>query len=313
MRQLVKEGNLTWVDIQHPTRDDIEYLRRNYNLDSFVLDQLYSPAWRPKLEVLANNYLLLILYYPFYTKEKKDTSARELDILIAGDTVITFHYSSILPLKSLFNACNVYPDARRSCMGKDVGHLTYVILNSFWEHILLKLTRINRKIDLIEKEIFEEEERTLVSMVREISLAKADILDFWRIVEPQGQALSQLRIEGTSFFSNPGLKQYFSHILDHYHQAVHDLENYRETMRSLEQTNNSLLTTKTNETVKILAIFSALLLPLTLIASIFGMNTNYLPFTASSFGSSYDFWIVVGIMGSILAGVFLLFKKRKWI
>lgn len=304
MRQIIKEGDFTWVDIQHPTKDDIGYLAKNFRLDSFLLDQLETPAWRPKFELLEE-HLLLILYYPFYSKEKKDTSARELDILVAKDVVITFHYDSVLPLKSLFNKCNVYPDARKEYMGKGTGFLAYAILNAFWEHILIKLTRINRKIDQIEEKIFQGEER---AMVREISLAKADVLDFWRFVEPQGQLVSQLRTEGSAFLQNSELKQYFSHIIDHYRQAVHDLETYRETLQSLEETNNSLLTSKTNEIVRILTVFSAIVLPLTLVASIFGMNAQ-LPFG----DSPVAFWIILTSMGIGLLFMFGYFRKKKWV
>ncbi|MDO8470515.1 MAG: magnesium transporter CorA family protein [bacterium] len=304
MRQTIREGNFTWVDIQNPSKEDMEYLKKNFHLNSFLLNQLELPAWRPKFELFAE-HLLLILYYPFYSKEEKDTSARELDILVTNDTVITFHYTSILPLKSLFNSCSVYPEARKETMERGTGFLTYAILNAFWEHILTKLTRINKKIDLIERKIFQGEER---AMVREISLAKADVLDFWRFVEPQGQLLSQLRSEGTAFLQDSELKQYFSHILDHYHQAVHDLETYRETLRSLEETNNSLLTTEVNETVKFLTVFSAIMLPLTFITQLFGMNTS-LPFT----DLSYDFQIISGIMVAILLGTIVVFKQKKWL
>src|SRR3989338_10366343 len=304
MRQLIKEGNFTWVDVQHPTKEDMEYLRENFGLNSFLLDQLYLPAWRPKFEVLSP-HLLLILYYPFYSKEKKDTSARELDILVSNDAVITFHYDSILPLKSLFNKCNIYPGAKTRYMTRGSGFLTFEILNAFWEHILVKLSRINKKIDLIEEKIFRGEEH---AMVREISLAKADVLDFWRFIEPQGQLLSQLRSEGTAFLQDNELKQYFSHILDHYHQAVHDLETYRETIRSLEETNNSLLTSKTNEIARILTVFSAIVLPLTLVASIFGMNAQ-LPFG----DAPTAFWIILIAMGTMLLFMFGYFKKRKWL
>ncbi len=302
MLRTVQGLNVKWVDIQNPTKKDIDYLRETFKFHPLVLDELLIPAWRPKVERFEN-YLFLILYYPVYSKERKETRPRELDILVTKDALITLHYSSILPIKALFDKCAVYPEIGNNYLGDHPGYLLFHILSAFWKQTLLKLTRVNMRIDQIEEKIFRGEERT---QVQGISLAKSDILNFWRIVEPQGEILQRLQKEGTGFFG-ADVEPYLSHIMDDYNQTIHELGTYRETIQALEETNNSLLTAKTNEVMRLLTVLSTLVLPLTLIASIFGMNA-ILPLG----DDAKDFWFIAAFMGIAVTAMYWYFKVRRW-
>lgn len=303
MFRVVQGPTVKWVDIQNPTRKDVDDLRRSFRFHPLVLDELLIPAWRPKVERFPD-YLSLILYYPVYSKERKETRPRELDILVTKDALITVHYSSIVPVKALFDKCNMYPEARNNYLGQSSGFLLFYVLSGFWKQSLLKLTRVNLKIDQIEEKIFQGEER---AQVREISLAKADVINFWRIVEPQGEILRRLQKEGVDFFG-PDVEPYLSDIMDDYNQSVQELQTARETMRALEETNNSLLTAKTNEVVHLLTVLSTLVLPLTFIASLFGMNA-VLPFG----NHPKDFWIIVAFMIVASVTMYLVFRRKRWV
>lgn len=303
MFRVVQGPTVKWVDIQNPTSKDIDDLRRSFRFHPLVLDELLIPAWRPKVERFPD-YLSLILYYPVYSKERKETRPRELDILVTKDALITVHYSSIVPVKALFDKCNMYPEARNNYLGQSSGFLLFYVLSGFWKQSLLKLTRVNLKIDQIEEKIFQGEER---AQVREISLAKADVINFWRIVEPQGEILRRLQKEGVDFFG-PDVEPYLSDIMDDYNQSVHELQTARETMRALEETNNSLLTAKTNEVVHLLTVLSTLVLPLTFIASLFGMNA------ALPLGNHpKDFWIIVVFMVIASVAMYFVFRRKRWV
>ena len=303
MLRTIQGPSVKWVDIQNPTREDIDDLRQSFHFHPLVLEELLIPAWRPKTERFPD-YLSLIFYYPVYSKERKETRPRELDILVTTDAVITVHYSSIISVKALFDSCNLYAETRNKYMSQDAGNLLFHILSGFWKQSLLKLTRVNLKIDQIEEKIFQGEERT---QVQEISLAKADVINFWRIVEPQGEILKLLLKEGVNFFG-PEVEPYLSDIMDDYNQAVHELETNRETMRALEETNNSLLTAKTNEVVRLLTVISTLVLPLTFIASVFGMNA-VLPLG----DHPQDFWFILASMVIAMVMMYFYFKRKRWV
>jgi magnesium transporter len=303
MRRIIKGPKVTWVDIQDPTKEDIQYLKKNFKFHPLVLGELIPPGHRPKVEH-HDDYLFMSLYYPFYSKEKKETRSRELDIIVTKEVVITSHYKIIIPLKALFDSCNLYKESRKTYMSQGPGYLLFYILIGFWKTCLTKLIQIDKRMDEIEKKIFQGKEK---EMVPEISYVKTDIINFWRVIEPQGEILDSLAIEGETFFGKE-MSPYFADILGTYSQAWNSLKTYKETILALEDTNQSLLSTKINEIIRILTVFSVIVLPLTLVASLWGMNV-YLPFAESPIG----FWIIIGLMIILTGFMFVYFKKKKWL
>ncbi len=305
MKKVIKHDKATWINIQRPTRKDLNFLNKRFNIHPVVLDELLHPGLRPKVEHYKN-YIFMILYYPVYDKEKRITTPRELNIIATKDTLITSHYKPIGPVKALFRSCHQQKEAKDSYMADGVGYLLYYILSGFWKNCLTKLVQINRRINKIEKEIFRGQEK---EMVLEISLVKTDIINFWRIMEPQNEILDSLMKEGPGFFDQT-IVPYFSDLSGTYDQILNGLESYKEVILSLEDTNQSLLSTRINEIIKILTIFSIVLLPLTLISSMWGMN---FPVSLPLMYSPGGFWIIVILMLIVSAVMITYFRKKKWL
>lgn len=305
MRKTIKGKKTTWTNIQRPSQQDLNYLKKNFNIHPVVLDELINPGLRPKVEHYQD-YIFMILYYPVYDREKRITTPRELNIIATKDTLITSHYELIHPLNSLFSNCQKHKEARKSYMKNGVGELLYFVLSGFWKNSLSKLQQINKRINKIQEKIFIGKER---EMVFEISLVKTDIINFWIIIEPQNEIVDSLLEEGVEFFGKK-ISPYFSDLAGIYDQVLNTLESYKEVILALEDTNQSLLSTRINEIMKILTIFSVILLPLTLISSIWGMNFPLsLPFTNSPQG----FWITMFLMSLVLGVMIVFFHKKKWL
>ena len=305
MKSIIKEGKLTWINIQKPTQKDIAYLKKRFDIHPVVLDDLIHPGLRPKVEH-HEKYIFMIFYYPVYNKEKRKTTHRELNIIATKDTLITSHYKAIPHIKNLFKKCKTHEEARKIYMSEGTGQLLYHILSGFWKGCLTKLQQIDKRINKIEMEIFSGKEK---EMVLEISLVKTDIINFWRIVEPQNEILDSLLKEGLEFFGKE-LLPHFSDVLGSYDQVLNGLESYKEVISSLEDTNQSLLSTRINEVMKMLTVFSVIMLPLTLISSIWGMNfPESLPFMHSPIG----FWVISAGMLLLMGGMIFFFCKKKWL
>jgi magnesium transporter len=305
MKKIIKEGRISWINIQKPNKQDLNFLKKKFNIHPVVLDDLIDPGYRPKVEHYKD-YLFMIFYYPVYDREKRTTTPQELNIIATKDTLITSHYQSIPPLKTLFNNCKNNKLARKTYMTESTGHLLYYILSGFWKTCLTKLDQINKRIYAIERSIFSGEEK---KMVLEISLVKTDIINFWRIIQPQNEVLDSLSKEGLDFFGK-NILPHFSDLSGTYDQVANRLSSHKEAILALEDTNQSLLSTRINEIIKVLTAFSVILLPLTLISSIWGMNFPVsLPFTYSPLG----FWTIIIIMIVLAAGMISYFKKRRWL
>lgn len=307
MRNAIKGPAITWIDIQNPTKEDVQHLKETFNFHPLVLNAIIPRLPRPKIEYYPD-YLFLSLHYPIYDQKKRETSFQELDIIVTKNTVITSHYHPISPLKNLFELCNLQEELRKNYMSGSSGLFLFHVLDGFWRSCLDQLEWVDKAINEIEKKIFKGKEK---EMVLEISYIKTDIIDFWRIIEPQGEILESLADKGKTFFNGnneENVAPYFYSILQIYGQAWNSLKTYKETIWALEKTNQSLLSTKTNEIIKILTLFSGIMLPLTFLASIWGMNLK-LPFAEHKFG----FLIVAAMMLAVMGLMFLYFRKRKWL
>ena len=145
-------------------------------------------------------------------------------------------------------------------------------------------------------------------MVEKISKINRNLLNFKQSIRLHQDVLSSLEMVGSRFFGEK-FSYYLSAISGEYFKIASHLEGNRETVLELRNTNDSLLSTKQNEVMKILTIMAFVTFPLSLIAAIFGMNTVYIPII----GTPGDFWIVMGIMGFATFLMFLYFKRKKWI
>jgi magnesium transporter len=167
-----------------------------------------------------------------------------------------------------------------------------------------KLDHISEKLDKIEEEIFAGNEK---EMVIEISVVKRDVLNFRRTLKPQRTVFDSLAQKDYKFIE-PGLRPYFQDLVGTNIRIWNNLESTKETIESLEATNNSLLSNKLDMTMKVLTLFSAVLLPLTVYSSIMSMSVNI-----PMHNNPLAFWMHAGIMFVLAFVTIILFKTKKWL
>ncbi len=302
--KIIKSERVTWVDILSPTEKDVKYIKERFFFHPFILKSIVPPFRHPRFENYGN-YLFLVLHFPFFDKKTQETKPRELDILITKDTIITIHYNTILPLRELFTRLSLYENERKEFTDQGVGEVLYRLLNKFLKSFFPKLDHIDEKIDEIEEQIFQGKEK---EVIKQISTLKHDLINFQRITQPQIVVFEALKETSKEFFGKE-FYPYFSELFNCFLNIREVLQNHHQTLIELEQTNSNLLSTKTNEIIKILTIFTVILTPMTLIANIYGMNVSHLPFI----GRDNDFWIITGLMITSLLLTFAYIKIKKWL
>jgi magnesium transporter len=304
--QKIKIKNLTWIDVVDPKKEDIDNLRQDFNFHPVVLSELTMPTLRPKVENY-DKYLYMVLHFPIYHPQEKTSKSMEIDFLITPTTLITVRYGKIQPLQEFWKKCEIKDIDPH--FGETVASLLYCMVGELNSFSLRQLDHITQKIDEIEKDIFDNKKlKREDKIVENISVIRRDILDFRRSIKPQHIILESLKSRGVEFFGK-ATEPYFSDIIGDHMRVWDLLENHKETVESLQQANDSLLSNRTNRIVKVLTLFAGIVLPLSLLAGIFGMNTKYDPIV----GSRYDFWVIAGIMlvGAII--MLIAFKKKKWL
>ncbi len=303
MRQSIEHNNLKWINIQNPQKEDIQFLQDNFNFHEIVLKEIIPASHRPKVEN-HGDYLFMVLYYPAFNKKKSEAFARELDIIVTKSHLITSHYKTILPLKSLFARINLHNDAKKEYMSEGTAYLFFYLIRSILANVLTKLEHIEHRVDYIEKAIFKGREK---EMVFEISETQRDIIDFRRILAPQRSVFASLVADSRVFFGEE-FAPHLANLHGNFDNVWNELEEQRETLAALADTNSSLLSTKINEIIKILTIVSTIFMPVTFLANIWGMNIDGMPLRETG-----SFWIITAVMGLMVILMIGYFKKKKWL
>ncbi len=263
-----------------------------------------TPTFRPKA-TRYDNCLYLTIHIPLFDPVRRTTYPGEVDILITNTHLITGHEEHIFQLENLFASLERSIGKRRLHMSKTPAHLLYTLLESLLESCFPRLDNIVRKIDEVEDEVFNGNEK---EMLKEISLVKRDILNFRRTLMPQRSILESLAQKETPFVSKD-LTPFFQDLVGTNIRLWNTLQSAKETIESLEDTNESLLSNKLNEKMRLITIFSVILLPSTLYANILGMNSTE-PLDPDN---GPFFWMHIAIIVIIALVTLTIFKWKKWV
>ena len=305
MQQKIKNDNIVWINIVNPIQKDIRFLKEDFNLCPSILKEYIPKIKRPKVEEYGN-YLFVVIHFPVFNRKTRKTISVELDIVLFENTLITSYTGSFPELKKVFTKCGVNKQVRNYYLEKNAICLLYKILDKLIDTRMPMLDHIDDRLDEMEEEVFSGNERKMVS---EIALVKHDIISFRKIVKPQRMVLESL-IRTATKLTNTNSTRISAEVIGSNVKIWHTLENYKEMIEALEHTNESLLSYKLGDTMKVLTAFSVIVLPLSLIANAFGMNvTNGMPFL----GSQNGFWIIIIMMSFITFVSFLFFKFKNWL
>ena len=301
--ETIKHNNLTWHYFKEPSANDILSIQKKYNLHPLIIEEFFTPTLRPKATQYDNS-LFLSIHIPLYDTENKTTYPAEIDIVICENTLITSHDRDIFQLNDFFNELKNDKDKKEIYMNQSPSALLRFIIEMLLESCFPKLDHISNKLDNVENEIFAGHEK---EMVFEISLVKRDILNFRRTMKPQRSVFESL-VQKDFQLIEPELKPYYQDLIGTNIRIWNNLESAKETIESLEETNNSLLSNKLDLTMKVLTIFSAVMLPMTVYSNILAMSAD-IPFGKDPSA----FWIHLTIM-FLLSGITIsIFKIKKWL
>jgi len=297
-------GRVTWTNIVQPTPDDVKNLGEVYPyIHPLNLEDLLSPIERPKLDE-DENYLFVVMHFPLWDPIQRLTRPREVDILLGRGYVVTMHDGSLRPLNNLWDACQNDAGKRDELLGQGTSHTFYVIIDQLVDYILPILRKVDSNIRTIEEGIFTSNTR---NFIQEIALIRRDIIALRRIIRQQVPVLEGLeRTEHPILHED--LEEYFGDIVDHIHKARDIIDEDSEIIVSLAETADILASHRINEVMRILTVISVIMLPLTLISSVYGMNIN-LPFD----GNPNAFIIIAGLMVAMAIIMLIYFRRRHWL
>lgn len=304
--QTVTHNQVSWLNIERPTHEDTAHLRRYYPFHPLDLEDVISGIERPKVDEY-DEYLFIVMHFPVYDRDERVSRISEVYVFIGSGYLITVHNGELKPLIELFQECQRDERARVRHMSKGAGQLLYGILDRAVDYIMNILTHVGEGIEDVADVVFTGNMRHIV---QEISIIRRDVIALRRIIKPQIAVISNLERKDRPFIRE-GMDVYFGDILDGFSRAWDELEDHREVIESLSSTSESISSYRINETMRALTVISVILLPLSLLAGIYGMNVE-LPF-AQDAENPYAFYGILVVMAAMVGGLLAYFRKRDWI
>jgi magnesium transporter len=307
--QRLEAHGLTWLNIESPTQLETAWLAEHYDFHPLDLEDVLSRRrQRAKIDEYAD-YLFIVLHFPRFDKRAGRLQAAELNLFVAEELVIMLPNEPLKPLSALWSRCERSEAARDQFMGRGSGFLLYEIVDTMYDYCFPILDKIGFKLDSLEDAMFEGRSR---EVVRDLSNAKQEIINFRKVVKPQRTTLRLLE-RNVQRYAPQDLELYFDDIVDKSERIWDLLENYKEVVEALESTNESVIAHDFNDVLRILTVFSIVFLPATLIASIWGMNIGLPGGGDPETSSSVVFWIVMAAMVLFVAAMLAYFRHKRWL
>jgi magnesium transporter len=292
--------NLTWIDLNRPTHEEVESLVKEYNIHPIVGEALLEPTLHPKVEEY-NNLLYLVMHFPTMSNSRFGSDQQEIDFVLGKDFLITAHYDLTDPLHNFAKQFEVNSIIDTSTMGQNPGLLFYHIMKNLYKDMRVELQTLRSHTKKVEEITFSGNNGQIVEDLSEIS---HKILDFREATRFHKSLLQSFGTTAPKLYGTE-LSAYTESLTSEYYKLWEILENLRETIIELKKTNDSLLAYKTNETIRFLTLFTFMALPLQIIPDIF--TTDVFVHGVYSSHTIHFTALAVSLM------MFFYFRFKKWL
>lgn len=300
----IKTKKLRWVDISKPGPQAIKYLKGEFPFELLDLKDTMPERQRPKL-IERENYIFMVLLFPWKDRETGEVKTTELDIFLSCDYLVTVHDNTFEPVKKVFRTLKKSKKDQEIMM-KDPSTLLFEILHPVYTSRLQIITELGRQIDKVEELLFEVHRK---ETIEEILKIRKQITTFRMNMQNHRGVFNKLLASGNKCIVNPKSKHVYLHLIQHTTDIWNYLETYRDAINALHESHSSLSTHFMNNAIKTLTIISVFTFPLSLVAATFALPADHVPLIGSEFG----FYKVLAIMLSIGLTMLIGFKWKKWI
>jgi len=297
-----QDGARVWVDLERPEEEEMETLDRVFDLDEVALEDCLHGEQRPRIDDY-DRYIFMVLYGLYGLKEEEELEPHKLAAFCGPRFLITVHRYPILTVRQVKARCGRHPEGM---LGQGVDFVLFTIIDEMVDDYLRIVDRFDDDLDKLEDMSFEAEfDDALLSQVADV---RKELLQLRRLANAQRQLLRPVA-KGEFDFVSDLLSQRFDQVCGHLTDVIETVDGLRDRILGIRDNYHAALTHRTNEIVKALTLFAGILLPLSLVAGIYGMNLPVWP----PAGHPLSFWGVLLAMGALGVALYFFFRRRKWL
>ncbi len=294
---------IVWIDIENPTAEEITEIGQEFNLGLLLRQELLAPTLKPRVD-LYPEVIYTLLHFPARRHTHNTKASQEVDFVIGKHFIITVHYDTVDALVDFARSFEAAMLLKRNNGKFHSGHVLFELAQRLYQEVEYELDSIEDSITAIESAIFSGHERDMVIAISRVS---RELIDQKRTLSMHVEVLASLEHAVVSLFGQE-FANYLRGVSAFHYRAHQRSLALMDTVTELRKTNDSLLTTRQNEITKNLTIMAFITFPLSLVAAVFGMNTEDTPVANTPHG----FWIITSSMLVLTAVFFLYFKLKKW-
>lgn len=299
---LADKDNLVWIDIENPTEEDNQLLSDIFSFHPLTIEDAIETRNHPKVEFYGK-YLFLIVHGVTTKTNSANFVTNELDIYLGENFLLTYHHDALRSVDAV--KTQVHSNTFVCERGSD--YLLHQILDHLADQYIPVINDFDDAINDLKKRIFGMKTNNN-KILEEISDLERSAARLVRISSKQLDVLSRLA-RGEFPFIDEDVLPFYRDVYDHLHRVSAYAENYRDQISGLLHIHFNVVASRTNDIVKFLTIFSAVWLPLSFIAGIYGMNFDYMPELKTRNG----YFFTLGLMAAVAASLLLFFWRKGWI
>ncbi|MEW6413366.1 MAG: magnesium/cobalt transporter CorA [Candidatus Zixiibacteriota bacterium] len=289
-----------WVDLCKPTDEESYILTHDFKFHPLAIEDVISEKPRTKLDVY-DRYIFLVFQIVDYIGREEGLKVGEIDLFLTANALVTVHYDEHRIFDYLYHRA----ERDERLIGRGADFLFHAVLDTVVDNYNTTLDILEYEVDEVEDDVLGEPDE---DTIKSIFTLRRDIVHLKRIVLPQKEILHRFsREQFKQITSVAGV--YFADIHDHLMRINDITDVHREILNSSLEVYYSSVSTKTNEIIKVLTIFTVLFIPPTFLVGLWGMNFNFMP----ELDWEYGYFVALGFMLLVVAGLVIFFRKKKWL
>lgn len=297
LKMLQQQKKRVWVDLTDPNHHDISQIKDIFSIHPITSEDLLTHNTRAKIEEF-DDYIFVILYGIY---KQKNIRMRELNFILGKNFLITSHKKKI----DYFEKLKSDDKKLESLLKCSLDFLMHNLIDAEVDNFIPVLELFDNVIDSLEDNIIQNPDQKTMEKILDL---KRRINKIKKIVVPQQEKISMLAKNKYNLIT-PDCQTYFRDVHDHFYTVTDMIEDHKDTLSGIFDAYMSSVSNSTNEVMKVLSVMATIMLPLTVISGVYGMNFAILPGSKDPMG----FWMIIGLMVAMIVLMLGYFKKKNWL
>ena len=294
--------DLLWIDLYDVGNDELQYIAQIFDFHPLAIEDCLHVSPRAKVDKYDDYYFFVFHALRYNEESDTEITTLELNVFLGPNYIVTIHKSPITPIGRIAAECH----RNFSYMNRGPDYLLYAIVDGITDEYFPIMDRLSVRIDELEDEIYEHQ---MEEITEEFLALKRTIILIRRVILPQKRIFANVNGRYSFDIAEENVPFYVD-LTDHLERIADSTETFRDLVNGALDTYYTIISAKTTETMRVLTIISTIILPLTFITGLFGMNTfNWLGTAAEP----VMLVLAIVIMLVLTVAMLYVFKKRKWL